>query len=109
MDPRELTPELITLFMAVKDSKEMGILLNGLLTPGEIREIVFRWRLIALLLEKKPQREIAAELGVSLGKISRGSRLLQYGPPEFRGLVERLWRETQATDSDPRPTPRPSP
>ncbi len=107
MDPRELMPELIALLMAVKGSEEMGILVNGLLTPGEIREIVSRWRLITLLLEGKPQREIAAELGVSLGKISRGSRLLQYGPPEFRELVERLWRETDASAADSTPTKAP--
>ena len=78
---------------AVKTPAELGVLLEGLLTPRETREIIFRWRLITRLLEGVPQRDIAAELGVSLGKISRGSRLLQYGPPEFRALIEKIHRQ----------------
>lgn len=85
-----LIPELISLIGSVDDLDDLGTLLEGLLTPREIREIVFRWRLISRLLEGVPQRDIAAELKVSLGKISRGSRLLQYGPPEFRELIERI-------------------
>jgi len=90
-----LIPELISLIGSADGLDDLGILLEGLLTPREIREIVFRWRLISRLLEGVPQRDIASELGVSLGKISRGSRLLQYGPPEFRELIERI-REKQA-------------
>jgi Trp operon repressor len=68
----------------------MDDLINGLLTPSEIEEVVFRWRLVRLLLKGHTQRAISDELGVSLGKISRGSRLLKYGPPGFRHLAERL-------------------
>ncbi len=93
-----LRKELTNIIAAVRDSDELAVLLDGLLTPQEIREVVFRWRLMNRLLDGVPQREIAQELGVSLGKISRGSRLLQFGPSEFRDLVERLRRRNRGED-----------
>ena len=86
----EMLHELSALFLSVRDRREMESLIEGLLTPGEVEETTFRWRLIRRLLAGQTQREISRELGVSLGKIARGSRLLKYGPPEFRRLVERL-------------------
>ena len=53
-------------------------------------QVVQRWRLMVLLLQGTTQREISHELGISLGKIARGSRLLKYGPPSFRDLANRL-------------------
>ena len=49
-----------------------------------------RWRLLVLLERGTTQRDIARELGISLGKIARGSRLLKYGPEEFRALLLRI-------------------
>ncbi len=85
-----LRNELAKLFAGAGGPDELGTLIEGLLTPQEIEEIVFRWRLILRLRSGQSQREISRDLGVSLGKIARGSRLLKYGPPEFRDLVERL-------------------
>lgn len=87
---KELLSELSNLFYSVRNRQEMESLIDGLLTPGEVEETTFRWRLVRRLLAGQTQREISRELGVSLGKIARGSRLLKYGPPEFRRLVERL-------------------
>ncbi len=81
--------ELRKLFAKARGSAELDALLDGLLTPQECAEFVKRWRLMELLLLGVPQRTIAKELGVSLGTISRGSRLLQFGPAKFRALVER--------------------
>jgi len=51
--------------------------LNDILTPGEVRKLCQRWRLIKLLAEGKTQREIAKILKISLCKITRGSRELK--------------------------------
>ena len=74
---------------------ELAVLLEGLLTPQEAEEVVLRWQLLVRLLEGETQRDIARDLGVSLGKIARGSRLLQFGPTEFRELAERLRTPTR--------------
>lgn len=84
---RRRSQELRGILNGAKSVEELDALLEGLLTPQEIEELILRWRLLQKLLQDIPQREIAKELGISLGKIARGSRLLQYGPPQFRTLV----------------------
>ena len=81
--------DLTEIFRLPQSREEMEQLLDGLLTPQEMEEFVKRWQLLLRLMDKHPQRRISKELGVSLGTISRGSRLLKYGPPSFRQLVER--------------------
>ena len=51
--------------------------MNELLTPSEQRNVALRWRLLTLLSEGVPQRRIADELGISLCKITRGSKVLK--------------------------------
>lgn len=50
--------------------------LRDLLTPAEYRDTALRWRIVKLLSQGIPQRDIAGSLGVSLSKITRGSREL---------------------------------
>jgi len=85
-----LRRELAPLLWSARDEEELTTLLEGLLTPQEIEEVELRWRLMIRLLHGRTQRDIGKELGISLGKIARGSRLLKYGPPEFRELLERF-------------------
>lgn len=94
--------ELSGLVLRARSRRDLEVLLQGLLTPQELDGVVLRWRLMACLLAGKTQRDISHELGISLGKIARGSRLLKYGPPEFRQLAEELLRE-----APPPPGPRP--
>ena len=81
--------KLTAVLSEARDRGELALLLEGLLTPQEIEEVTQRWHLMVSLVQGQTQRDIARALGVSLGKIARGSRLLKYGPPEFRHLVER--------------------
>ncbi|MFW5803550.1 MAG: Trp family transcriptional regulator [Verrucomicrobiota bacterium] len=90
---------LTQIFQAARTPEEIRALLDGLLTPQELDEIGHRWRLLCRLEEGWTQREIARDLGVSLGKIARGSRLLKYGSPEFRELVERIRSEIDDKES----------
>ncbi|MDX9980790.1 MAG: Trp family transcriptional regulator [Lentisphaeria bacterium] len=89
----QLAAQLANILVKAKSEDEMRTLINGLLAPQELEEVVLRWELIEELLSKRTQREISERLGVSLGKIARGSRLIKYGPPEFRTLVQRIQRE----------------
>ncbi len=81
--------ELLEIVTVARTPREKEVLLDGLLTPQEIEEFVKRWELMCRLVQKEPQRQIAHELGISLGKIARGSRLVKYGPAAFRHLLER--------------------
>lgn len=84
---------LTEILWAARDEEELKTLLEGLLTPQELDEIRHRWQLLCRLDQGRTQRDIAKELGVSLGTIARGSRLLKYGSPEFRELVKRIRAE----------------
>ena len=67
---QKLRKELANLIDATENKDELNVLLEGLLTPSEIEEIMFRWRLVLRLIQGQPQRDISADLGVSLGKIA---------------------------------------
>lgn len=51
--------------------------LKALFTENEISEVVLRWALVELLDNGLSQRRISSELGVSLCKITRGSKELK--------------------------------
>ena len=64
-----------------------------LLTPAEGADIAARWGLVRFLDNKIPQREIAAKLGLSLCKITRGSRELKKPDSGFRLMLDLLKKE----------------
>ena len=61
----------------------------ALLTPQEREKIALRWKLVCLLEKGETQRRIAAELGISLCKITRGSHELKYGPAGFKKAIRK--------------------
>jgi TrpR family trp operon transcriptional repressor len=89
MSARDVRLELRRILALAQTPEDLDCLLDALLTPQETEQLVKRWLLFRGLAREQPQRDIARELGVSLGKIARGSRLLKYGAPRFRRLVER--------------------
>ena len=62
--------------------------LRELLTPSEIEGISFRWELVKRLDRGQSQRAIAAELGLSLCKITRGSRMLKQPDSALRAVLD---------------------
>jgi TrpR family trp operon transcriptional repressor len=69
------------------DSGLINEFLRCLLTPAEIADIAGRWALVKALQQKIPQREIARDLGVSLCKITRGSRELKKPESAFQKML----------------------
>lgn len=51
--------------------------LVDILTREEFEDLTLRLQILKLLQQGVPQRTIAQKLGVSIAKITRGSRLLQ--------------------------------
>lgn len=81
---------LCKLIRATRGDDELSVLLTALLTPQELQEIDTRWQLLCRLDAGETQRGIAHELGISLGKIARGSRLLKHDLPEFRDVMQHV-------------------
>jgi TrpR family trp operon transcriptional repressor len=82
--------ELLRVLQEVaSDPNLYGDFFEDLLTPQEFEEIATRWQLVKLLDTGMPQREIANKLGVSISKITRGSRELLDPKGGFRRVLDR--------------------
>ncbi len=80
--------ELSRAFAATSDPDLIESFLRSLLTPAETADVAARWALVKALDHKIPQREIAKNLGLSLCKITRGSRELKKPASPFRRMLE---------------------
>lgn len=85
--PKKHLQELFNLLLKIKDEKQMGAVLEDLLTPQELASIAERLQIIKALAKGKTQRDIARNLKSSIGKVSRGSRVLQFGRTKWITLL----------------------
>ncbi len=84
--------ELCSALAATNDSELIERFLRSLLTEYEIDEVTKRWALVRLINDGMSQRNIAKELGLSLCKITRGSRELKKDDSAFKKMIM-LYRE----------------
>lgn len=82
--------DLVDLVCAIGNAKEAQMLLEDLLTPQEFESLAERWQEIQLLAKGMTQRDVAEKLGISISKVTRGSRALQYGSGGFRHFLKKL-------------------
>ncbi len=82
--------ELYELIAALDNEQEVEALLKDLLTPQELDSVTERWQEIQLLAKGMTQRDIAEKLGISISKITRGSRALQYGTGGFMKMLKKM-------------------
>ena len=81
--------ELALALAATKDAELIEDFLRRLLTPSETADIAARWALVKALEQKIPQREIAKRLGLSLCKITRGSKEMKDPSQAFQKMLAR--------------------
>ena len=96
--------ELASVLATMDNADAVYDVLFALLTAREREKIALRWRLTCLLQKGQTQRAVAAELGISLCKITRGSRELKYGPAAFRAAVRKAVGEAEAEGPEPEPS-----
>ena len=83
------TNDIVEIFTGVTDKKTMSRLINEIFTPAEIQDVALRWRLMKMLHEGIPQREIARRLKISLCKITRGSKILKSQKSVSKKILDR--------------------
>ena len=66
----------------------MQKLFEELFTQREKYDFALRWRLMKELHQGKTQRDIASELGISLCKITRGSKILKQDDSQFGKILK---------------------
>ncbi len=71
--------EISKILADLASADEVEKFLYEVLTDNERRDLSLRWELMKKLYAGVPQRSIASELGISLCKITRGSKILKSG------------------------------
>ena len=91
-DPKveENLSEMAAALAKTSDALLIKNFLLRILTPTETVNIASRWALVKALEQKIPQREIAKNLGISLCKITRGSRELKSPDQAFQKMLDTL-------------------
>lgn len=79
--------ELARVLTASGDPQLVKAFLTSLLTPSERLDIAARWELVNRINLGETQRQVAAELGVSLCKITRGSKELKKPDSPFKAML----------------------
>ncbi len=69
--------DLLNIILSIDDLEELNRFFEDILTPAELEDISLRWKLLKDLNAGITQRKIAAKYGISLCKITRGSRILK--------------------------------
>ena len=80
--------ELAQTLATVNDRVLLKDFLKALLTPQEYNAVAARWALVRLLDQGMTQRKIAETLGLSLCKITRGSREMKKEESSFRKMID---------------------
>lgn len=90
--PRKHITELYALLASPRNAAESKQLFDDLLTPQERAKLAERWQLVKLLASGMPQRKVAKKLNISISKVTRGSRALQYGTGGFKKYLKKKVR-----------------
>lgn len=64
--------------------------LKDLLTPKEYKDIGIRWQIVRRLVNKNKHRQIAQDLKIGIGTVTRGSRELNDKNGGFWQMVKKL-------------------
>ena len=81
---------LIQALLSLRSPGEVRAFLEDLCTPSELEAIADRWRVVPLLVDEVPYREIHDRTGVSVTTIGRVARCLELGAGGYRLAAERL-------------------
>lgn len=71
--------DLIDLIYSIRDKELLEDLLVGITTDGEREALAQRVEIIKKLIAGEPQKKIAADLGVGIATVTRGSKELSTG------------------------------
>ncbi len=81
--------EIALVLAETNDTEQIAEFLRSLLTESEADEISSRWELVKLLDDGMSQRKISDKLGISLCKITRGSKELKKDPSYFKQMIKK--------------------
>lgn len=77
-------------FLALESVDEVQAFLRDLCTPAELQAMSDRWRVVGMLRQDRPYREINQCTGVSVTTVGRVARYLEYGNGGYSLVADRL-------------------
>ncbi|MDQ3230104.1 MAG: YerC/YecD family TrpR-related protein [Pseudomonadota bacterium] len=77
----------------LRSAAEVQAFLSDLCTPAELEAMADRWKVVPLLLEGVPYREIHDQTQVSVTTIGRVARTLDHGAGGYAAAVRRQRRQ----------------
>jgi TrpR family trp operon transcriptional repressor len=83
--------EIQEVFARITDVSQMISFFEEIFTSREIKDLELRWRLLKELHEGSSQRSIASRYGISLCKITRGSRILKRQGSTSRKILDAMY------------------
>jgi TrpR-related protein YerC/YecD len=92
--PPSALDDLVEALLALRTPDEVRAFLDDLCTPAELESISDRWRVVPLLRQDVPYREIHDRTGVSVTTIGRVARCLERGAGGYRLVADRLGHPT---------------
>ncbi len=69
--------DLLKIMISIDNVDDMEHFFKDIFTPSELDDLSLRWKLLKDLHSGITQRKIAQKYGISLCKITRGSKLLK--------------------------------
>ena len=85
--------EICSILAEHTDKKFVNDFLGCLLTPAERKDFSNRWILVKEIYKGTTQREIASKYGMSLCKITRGSRELNKEGSVFKKILDEHFKK----------------
>lgn len=85
--------ELLEAILLIKSKEELKLFFEEILTDAEIEDITKRWSLMKDLLNGISQRNISKKYGISLCKITRGSKVLKNENSISKKLIQNITKE----------------
>ncbi|TBR07607.1 MAG: DNA-binding transcriptional regulator [Lysobacter sp.] len=91
-EKRESLDDLAAALCALKSPADVRAFLEDLCTPAELEAMTDRWRVVPLLLDGVPYREIHDRTLVSVTTIGRVARTLERGAGGYGVAIRRAGR-----------------
>lgn len=85
--------ELLSIILSIQSKDELKLFFKEILTDAEIEDIIKRWCLMKDLYNGISQRNIAKKYGISLCKITRGSKVLKNENSISKKLIKNFFKE----------------
>ena len=89
-DPQADLQALATAFAALREPDEVVAFLRDLCTPAELEAMADRWKVVPLLQQGVPYREIHERTGVSVTTTGRVARSLEHGHRGYAAALASL-------------------